>query len=906
MTLLGYVSLGLLLAVGVWSIMVLAWAADWRIRGLAGLLGLVILANVLPIVSETRSWGLRADGPGDPADLFGGLVAFVAVLLLDRILRRNQLLERRLGGHLEYLEDLFESLDEAMVLMDHEGRILRANRAFHGMFGLRPGQVEGKGPWEVMAPGPLLDAARETTEAVIRGEQVNRTAAGVRSDGTPLDLTLLAGPVKLPEAPVGGFILFRDITLLREVEGTFRHFKTALEQTQVGVTITDLDGKIIYTNPADAEMHGYTPEELVGEDVRILAPRHLANPLSRDEVETMGARSRETVNLRRDGTVFPVQLSSDVVRDADDRAIGIVTTCQDITERKLQEQRLKESEERYALAVRGASDGLWDWNLETDEVFYSSLWKSMLGFDEVEIGNRLDEWLDRVHPDDLQRVEEALDSHRQGTSDRLEVEHRIRDRDDVYRWFLVRGIAERGPDGDPYRIAGALTDITVRKVYESRLEEDALHDTLTGLANRSYFQDVLERSFSQRERKGDSTFAVLFLDLDRFKDVNDTFGHLVGDKLLGVVARRLEDTLRPGDMVARLGGDEFCVHLAEIHGTMDATRIARRIQSSFNRPMQIDGREIEVSVSIGIAVADEGLPDTATLLRNADSAMYRAKSAGKSGVEVFDRTMHEQAMNMLRLETDLSSALHAGQFHLLYQPVVSLDSRGLVGLEALLRWNHPEHGELVPDRFLKIAEQTGQIVPIGLWVVREACRQLGRWRREVDDMDGLSVSVNVSYHQVRQPDFVDQIREILEDEGVHPRDLELEISEKILTLVTERDGSVIDQLLELGVRVQLDDFGTGETSLAFLSELPVHSLKIDQAFIGSRGFPQGREGIVDSMITLARELGVRTIAEGVETGEQADRLLSLGCDSGQGYYFSPPLSPADLIPLLKKERQVQA
>jgi EAL domain-containing protein (putative c-di-GMP-specific phosphodiesterase class I) len=339
---------------------------------------------------------------------------------------------------------------------------------------------------------------------------------------------------------------------------------------------------------------------------------------------------------------------------------------------------------------------------------------------------------------------------------------------------------------------------------------------------------------------------------------------------------------------------------------MDATRIARRIQASFKRPMQIDGRQIDVSVSIGIAVADPDLPDTATLLRNADAAMYRAKAAGKFGVEVFDRSMHEQAMTLLRLEADLHSALQAGQFHLLYQPIVGLESRELVGVEALLRWNHPEHGELVPDRFLKVAEETGQIVPIGLWVVREACRQLGRWRREVDDMDGLSVSVNVSYHQFRHPGFVEQIRTILEEEQVEPWDLELEISERILTLVAERDGTVIDQLLDLGVRLQLDDFGTGRTSLAFLSELPVHSLKIDQAFIGSRGFPQGREGIVDSMITLARELGVQTIAEGVETEAQADRLSSLGCDSAQGYYFSPPISPADLVPLLKKERRVQA
>lgn len=906
MTFIGFLSLALLLAVATWAAMVLARAADWRIRGLAGLLGLVTLANILPFVSAMESWGFRSDGPGDVSDLFSGLVAFVAVVLLDRILRRNQLLERRLGSHLEYFERLFETVGEAMLLLDREGRVLKANRAFHGMFGLRPHEVEGKGTWEVIASPEFEEEAKEISRRVVAGEQLNRSTVRARADGTPLDVALVAGPVSLPEGPVGGFMLFRDVTRQREVEGTFRHFKTALEQTQVGVTITDLEGKVIYTNPADAEMHGYSPDELIGQDVRILAPEYLAKPLTRAEVETMGRRGRETLNRRRDGTVFPVQLLSDVVRDLDGNPIGIVTTCQDITERKLQEQRLKESEERYALALRGAHDGLWDWNLETDEVFYSSLWKSMLGFEDSEIGSRLEEWLDRVHPEDADRVEGALKAHREGASDRLEVEHRIQGEDDAYRWFLVRGIAERGPDGAPYRIAGSLTDITSRKKYEDQLKDDALYDTLTGVPNRSYFMDVLERTFSQRKRKGESSFAVLFLDLDRFKDVNDTFGHAVGDQLLGVVARRIEDTLRPGDVVARLAGDEFCVLLSEIHESMDATRIARRIQESFTKPMPINGREIEVSVSIGIAVSEPEIADPETILRNADAAMYRAKATGKFGVEVFDRTMHEQAMNLLRLETDLQDALKAGQFHLLYQPVVGLESRSLVGLEALLRWNHPKHGELVPDRFLKVAEETGQIVPIGLWVFREACRQLGRWRREVGEIEDISVSVNVSYHQLRQPDFVAQVRTILEEEGARPEDLQLEISERILMVVTERDGSIIQDLVDLGLRVQLDDFGTGETSMAFLSELPVNSLKIDQAFIGSRGFPQGREGIVDSMITLAKELGVQTIAEGVETEKQADRLSTLGCDSGQGYYFSPPRSPRDIIPLLVRDKRVEA
>ncbi len=332
-----------------------------------------------------------------------------------------------------------------------------------------------------------------------------------------------------------------------------------VETTQIGVCVTDLGGRIVYVNPAEAEMHGWTVETLTGQDVGVLAPTELREPMSRPEIAKMTSWRRESVNLRRDGTTFPVHLMSDVVHDADGNPVNVVTTCEDISARTEAEQALRESEERYALSARGANDGLWDWNMDTGEVYFSERWKVILGYSEEEIEPKIDAWLDRVHPEDLERVKGELDTHMIGHSVHYENEHRVRHWDRTYRWVLVRAVAVRDEEGRPHRMAGSLTDITPRKQVEEQLAKDALYDPLTGLPNRAFFSNILQRSSRRARRRRGYQFAVLFLDVDRFKVVNDSLGHDVGDELLIGFAERLERCLRPGDVVARLAGDEFCI-----------------------------------------------------------------------------------------------------------------------------------------------------------------------------------------------------------------------------------------------------------------------------------------------------------------------------------------------------------
>lgn len=680
-----------------------------------------------------------------------------------------------------------------------------------------------------------------------------------------------------------------------------RQLETVVETMQLGVTVTDLDGRIVYVNPADAAMHGYTREELLGRDGRVYAPTSRSDPLTADEIDRMKRWRRESVNVRRDGSEFPVNLMSDVVRDADGEPVGIVTTCEDITVRKEAEEAVRKSEERYALAMRGAEDGLWDWNLEAGEVFYSPHWKAMLGYADDEIGDSPDEWLDRVHPDDLAGFEAELQAHLEGRVSRFQCEHRILHADGDYRWVVARAVAERDDERGPYRIAGALTDITERKNVEEQLEQEALYDALTGLPNRVLLTDLLQRSFSRLERRDDYRFGLLFMDLDDFKAVNDSLGHTAGDELLVEVGQRFQEALRPGDVVARIGGDEFCILLDEINDASDTTRVAERVQQILQRPVDLGGREIRTSASIGIAVSDADVETPEEMLRVADTAMYRAKSSGRGRFEIYDREMHERAVSLLEMEEELQDALSEGQLRLVYQPVVTLESGGLAGLKALLRWIHPRHGETPPDRFIPVAEETGMMVPVGWWVLEEAIRRMSEWVERYPRLADLTMSVNLSARQLRQPNLPERISGLLSEADLPPQNLRLEIGERSLMDHAERNAATVGRLRDLGVHVQVDDFGTGTSSLSYLRRFPVSTLKIDGAFIQNMDSGSEPAALVEAVISLARSLGIQVVAEGVETQEQSRRLRTLRCEQGQGFLYSRPVEQDAVIGILEAE-----
>jgi diguanylate cyclase (GGDEF)-like protein/PAS domain S-box-containing protein len=567
-------------------------------------------------------------------------------------------------------------------------------------------------------------------------------------------------------------------------------------------------------------------------------------------------------------------------------------------ERQRADEALRESEERYALAVNGANDGLWDWRINEGTVYYSPRWRSMLGYHDDDIRGVIDFWFERVHPNDLEDLRATLETHLAGASDHFEFEHRMRMRNGDYLWVVSRGLAVRDNGGNAYRIAGSLTDISARKRAEEQLIHDALHDSLTGLPNRALFLDRLGLALRQFLRDNDKLFAVLFFDVDRFKMVNDSLGHTVGDALLVSIARRLEKFLRPGDTLARLGGDEFAVLLNDVDDVSDATQVAERVGELLRRKFVIHKHEVFTSTSIGIALSTSRYEHPEEILRDADLAMYRAKHTGNASYELFDSDMHETALAALKLETDLRRALERREFRVHYQPIVSVQSGRILGFEALLRWEHPELGLLHPDYFILTAEESGLIAPIGWWALREACFQAQTWQKLFPMDPPLSISVNISGKLFSLSGMADRMFEILKESGLDPRSLRLEITESAMMHHGEAALTELGKLRAKGVQLHIDDFGTGYSSLTYLQRFSYDTLKIDRSFVCNMKERDESSTIVQAIVALGRMLNMNVIAEGVETPEQLQMLREMECPEFQGFWFSRPLERTAVEPLL--------
>ena len=572
---------------------------------------------------------------------------------------------------------------------------------------------------------------------------------------------------------------------------------------------------------------------------------------------------------------------------------------------KRAQEALKESEERYALAALGSNDGLWDWNIPDNEVHFSGRWKSMLGFQENEISNKPEEWFDRIHDADRARVKNEITAHQSGATPHFESEHRMLHHDGTFRWMLSRGLAIRDQSGRPLRMAGSQTDITQAKVS----------DPLTGLPNRLLFIDRLNRLIKYAKRHKDHSFAVVFLDLDGFKMINDSMGHMVGDQLLIGVADRLEKCLRASDTlarlrdtytVARLGGDEFTVLLDDLKDPNDAKIAADRLMKALKPAFLLAGKEVYTSVSIGIAQSSPVYDGPDEMLRDADTAMYHAKSLGKGRYEVFDAKMRASVMARLQLETDLRHALERGEFRNFYQPIVNLASGEIAGFEALLRWQHPTRGLLGPIEFIGVVEETGLIREVGWWNLSEACRQISEWRAVSNLNRNLTISVNLSAKQFLQPNLVADIANLLQEIKLSPEALKLEITESTVMKDPTAAVEMLQQIKSLGVRLAIDDFGTGYSSLSYLHRFPLDTLKIDRSFISSLDDDGDGMEIARTILPMAKNLRLDVVAEGVETIEQFELLKKFNCAFGQGFYFSRPLSADGIAALLKGDLAWQA
>ncbi len=567
--------------------------------------------------------------------------------------------------------------------------------------------------------------------------------------------------------------------------------------------------------------------------------------------------------------------------------------------RQQAERARGESEARWRYAIEGSGDGLWDWDLSSGKVFYSERWKSMLGFTDDDLRGHIDEWGDLVHPDDKERVLEAVDNHLKGRSPEFMQEYRIRCKDGNWKWMLARGMAMAAAPGSPdMRMIGTNADITARKAAEAQIEYLAFFDPLTGLANRKLLLDRIHQATAASARSLQYG-ALVFIDLDGFKSVNDMWGHSTGDQMLMQAAQRMKLCMRAGDTIARLGGDEFVIVVQNLGHDRDeaahqAAIIADKVLDAFFPPFRMNDHEFHGGASLGITLFRDEPVSIDTLLGQADSAMYRAKADGGNVYRYFDAELQTSLQEKSAFEADLRQSIHREQLHLLYQPQVDTQGR-LIGAEALARWRHPTLGLVSPSRFIPVAEKDNFIVELGRWVLREACIALAQLGRD-DGTKEIGIAVNVSARQFLQPDFVATVEAALSEAGATPSKLKLELTESIFAHDLGAIGAKMHELRRLGIGLSLDDFGTGYSCLAYLKQLPFDQIKIDQAFVRALPGEQRDEAIVHTIIALCNSLGIAVIAEGVETEIQRQFLELNGCHAYQGYLYSPPVA-LDELPL---------
>ncbi len=814
------------------------------------------------------------------------------------------------AGRAHALAILDAALD-AVVTIDHLGRVLEFNRAAEWTFGYRREDVLGEELAALIVPPGHRGAHRRALArwsaqgpgeraGSLLGRRIDITA--MRSDGSEFQAELAISRVDVTGPPLFTACI-RDVSDRLDAEerlrGAEHRYRSLVEQlplvTYVDVT-DDPVGRPLYISPQVEAMLGPTAEEWVatsGFYERLIHPddREWVVHAKRDAYVRREPLRLEYRMTAVDGRLVWVEDQSVHVEPGDGHSFRQGFAL-DITERKQAEGGLRQAEMRFRTLVEQLPLAVYIDRVddESSNIYTSPQIESMLGYTTEEWIADASLFVAVLHPDDREPVL-AAHAATHATGEPLHLDYRLVARDGRIVWVHDEARVIPGQAGGETVLQGYLLDITARREAEELLRHQAFHDPLTGLANRALFTDRVQHALVRSGGSGRA--AVLFLDLDDFKAVNDTLGHVAGDVLLGSVGARLRDGLSPSHTVARLGGDEFAVLLedVEVAAAVDA---AERVSNDLQAPFDLDGREVFVTASVGIAVGD----DADALLRSADVAMYRAKASGKAQYVVYVPRMEEDVVGRLELVADLRRARVDEELVLRYQPTVELATGAVVGVEALVRWQHPSGGLVQPSVFIPLAEETGRIVEIGRWVLAEACRCAALWRAELPGAADLSVSVNVSTRQVRRPGLVEDIRAALESSGLDPTALTLEITESVLARRREEMTSILEEVTGLGVRLALDDFGTGYSSLSLLQDLPVHTLKIDRSFVQSVDTGPQRAAFVRAIVDLADALSLAVVAEGVETRPHVVALRRLGCRLGQGFYFASPLEPAELGAML--------
>jgi diguanylate cyclase (GGDEF)-like protein/PAS domain S-box-containing protein len=684
-----------------------------------------------------------------------------------------------------------------------------------------------------------------------------------------------------------------DITDRKLAENALREseerYRLLVERMREGLAQANNDGVLEFANDRFCEMVGYTREELIGKqgDLLLAYPEDISLMREKIRLRMRHIADQYEVRIRRkDGTIIWLEIGGAPVVDAAGNVVGSIGVHNDVTERRMAEEALRESEARYRLMAENSTDMISRTSNRGILLYASDASRRLLGYEPSElVGRSFFDFVFDADRDEVRHLSSLI--HESGPTT---FAYRVEKKDGSLVWFETTSRSVRDVfTGKVREIVGVSRDVTERKRVEEQIEYQAYHDALTGLPNRRLFRDRLTVALAHARRMK-HPLAVMFLDLDRFKVVNDTLGHSTGDELLKAVGARLQVSLREEDSIARMGGDEFTILLADLKSTDTAAKIAQKVLDTVALPLQIDGTELFVTTSIGIALFPSDGDSAEVLLANADHAMYRAKDAGRNSYQMFTPAMNNRALERLSLENDLRHALDRGELVLHYQPQINIASGRVTGVEALLRWNRPGFGLVGPKDFIPIAEETQLIVPIGEWVLREACRQAREWRG--DRASGFRMAVNLSPRQFQHSDLPHVIAAALEISGIAPHDLELEITESLAMQNTTRTISTLQRLREMGVQIAIDDFGTGHSSLNYLRSFPIDSVKIDQEFVQEIEASAADRAIVSAVIGMARGLGLRVTAEGVETEEQLTFLREQGCEDVQGFLFGEPV-PAE-------------
>jgi len=832
--------------------------------------------GVLGVASaEKRSW----------SDEAASLLRISGEIFVNAIQRHRA--EAALRGSEQRHRVLFERNLAGVYRTSIDGRILDCNDAMATILGFSSREELMERTATELYQDPLH---RDDYIAILRRDRMmtSHEISLLRKDGRPCWLIesvhLLDGD---PEVLEGTVIDITDRKLaenaLRESEERYR---LLVERMREGLVQADNAGVLQFVNDRFCEMVGYAREELVGLLGETLLPYPEDVALMREKIELRMRHVADQYEIRvrrKDGTVIWLEIGGAPVVDAVGNVIGSIGVHNDVTERRMAEEALRESEARYRLMAENSTDMISRTSNKGIILYASDASRRLLGFEPSElVGHSFYDFIFDADREEVRYLSSLI--HESGPTT---FAYRVEKKDGSLVWFETTSRSVRDVlTGKIREIVGVSRDVTERKHVEEQIEYQAYHDALTGLPNRRLFRDRLTVALAHARRMK-HPLAVMFLDLDRFKVVNDTLGHSMGDELLRAIGARLQASMREEDSVARMGGDEFTILLADLKSTDAAAKIAQKVLDTVAHPLQIEGTELFITTSIGIALFPNDGDTAEALLANADHAMYRAKDAGRSSYQMFTPAMNSRALERLALENDLRHALERGELELHYQPQISIATGRVMGVEALLRWHRPGHGIVGPKEFIPIAEETRLIVPIGEWVLREACRQAMVWQS--DRESGFRMAVNLSPRQFQHSDLPHVIASALESSGLAPHDLELEITESLAMQNTTRTIATLQKLREMGVQIAIDDFGTGHSSLNYLRSFPIDSVKIDQEFVQEIEESAADRAIVSAVIGMARGLRLRVTAEGVETERQLQFLREQGCEEVQGFLFGEPV-----------------